>query len=104
MFELRHKMQSAAIGTADPIGPVGFAPFAGIDFRKLWSVLWRRKAMIILATAASLVAALLLVLVVPHQFTAATQILIDPTNLRAVENELTPVKFACSAPTTYCAG
>jgi succinoglycan biosynthesis transport protein ExoP len=91
MFEPRQRIQSAASGTDDPTGPVGLAPLAGIDFLKVWSVLWRRKATIILATFASLVAALLLALVVPHQFTATTQILIDPTNLRAVENELTPV-------------
>src|SRR5580704_6559044 len=91
MFEPRHKIKSAAVGTIDAIGPFGLAPLAGIDFRGIASTLWRRKATIVVTTIASLAAALLLVIAVPHQFTAVTQILIDPINLRAVDNELTPV-------------
>jgi succinoglycan biosynthesis transport protein ExoP len=91
MFEPRYKIKSAVIGTVDAVRPVELKPFAGIDFRRIWSVLWRRKATIVGGTVASLAVALLLVLMVPHRYTAVTQILIDPINLRAVDNELTPV-------------
>jgi uncharacterized protein involved in exopolysaccharide biosynthesis/Mrp family chromosome partitioning ATPase len=40
--------------------------------------------------AASLLIAMLFVLIVPHRYTAVTQILIDPTDFRAVGNDLTP--------------
>ena len=57
---------------------------------RIWSVLWRGKTTILWTTAASLLMAVLVVLVVPHRFTAATQILIDPTDLHAVGNEPNP--------------
>ncbi|HEY6254321.1 MAG TPA: exopolysaccharide transport family protein [Xanthobacteraceae bacterium] len=88
MFEPRHQITPATIETIDP---VRLAPIAGIDFQRIWSLLWRRKSTIAFTTIGALVAGLLLIVVVPHQYTATTQILIDPSNLRAVENELTPV-------------
>jgi len=86
MFEAPRQMQSATAATANV--PVGFAPFAQIDFRKLLAVLWDGRATIAWTTAASLVAVMLFVLMVPRSYTAVTQILIDPTDLRAVNNEL----------------
>lgn len=91
MFEPRQKAKSAVIGPTDTARAVGLEPFAGIDFRRIWSLLWRRKATILAATIVALAAALLLTALVPSQYTAVTQILIDPINLRAVDNELTPV-------------
>ena len=57
---------------------------------RIWSILWRGKTTILWTTAASLLLAVLVVLMVPHRFTAATQILIDPTDLHAVGNEPNP--------------
>src|ERR1700716_1547297 len=90
MFEPRHQIKSAVVGTIDALGPLGLAPFAGIDLPGICSTLWHGKSTIAIVATASVVATLAFVLVVPHQYTAVTQILIDPANLRAVENELTP--------------
>ena len=54
------------------------------------ALLWRGKTTILRTTALSLLAAFLFVVLVPHQYTAVTQILIDPTDLHAVGNDLTP--------------
>ena len=89
MFEARRPAQSAAIGAADVGMP--FPQSGSIDFQRLLSVLWRDKATILWTTAASLLAVVLFVLVVPARYTAVTQILIDPTDLRAGVNDLTPV-------------
>ncbi len=88
MFEAPRQIQSSLAGTADVT--VGPAPAAGIDLHRIWSVLWRGKTTILLTTAASLLLAVLVVLAVPHRYTAATQILIDPTDLHAVGNEPNP--------------
>jgi succinoglycan biosynthesis transport protein ExoP len=93
MFEPRRPAQSAAI--ADVGGP--FPQSGGIDFQRLLSVLWRDKATILWTTAAALVAVVLFVLIVPARYTAVTQILIDPTDLRATANDLTPINLANEA-------
>ena len=87
MFEAPRQIQSAIAGAANV--PVGFAPTGEIDFQKLLSVLWEGRATIAWTTAASLVAVMLFVLVVPRSYSAVTQILIEPTDLRAVNNDLT---------------
>lgn len=79
-------MQSAIVGTADV--PVGFAPTGEIDFQKLLSVLWEGRTTVAWTTAASLVAVMLFVFVVPRSYSAVTQILIEPTDLRAVNTDL----------------
>jgi polysaccharide biosynthesis transport protein len=86
MFEAPRQMQSAAAGAGNV--PVGYAPLTEIDFQRIWSVLWQGKTTILWMTAASLLAAMLFILVAPHRYTAVTQILIDPTDLRAVSNDL----------------
>jgi succinoglycan biosynthesis transport protein ExoP len=86
MFEAPRQMQSATAGTANV--PVGFTQYGEVDFQKIRSMLWNGKATILWTAAASLLAAMLFVLIVPHRYTAVTQILIDPTDLRAVSNEL----------------
>ena len=88
MFEAPRQIQSTLAGTADDA--VGPAPVLAIDLHRIWSVLWRGKTTILWTTAASLLLAVLVVLVVPYRFTAATQILIDPTDLHAVGNEPSP--------------
>ena len=95
MFEAPRQLQTALAGTGDiTVGP---APVAAIDLQRIWSVIWRGKATILWTTAASLLMAVLFVLVVPHRYTAVTQILIDPTDLRAVGNDLTPANQANDA-------
>jgi polysaccharide biosynthesis transport protein len=86
MFESPRQIQSAIAGTATV--PVGLAPAGEIDFRKLVSILWEGRATIAWTTIASLVAAILFVVVVPHRYTAVTQILIEPTDLRAVNTDI----------------
>jgi polysaccharide biosynthesis transport protein len=86
MFEAPRQMQSAIAGTANV--PVGFAPAGEIDFQKLLSMLWEGRATIVWTTIASLVAVMLFVLVVPRSYTAVTQILIEPTDLRAVNTDI----------------
>ncbi len=95
MFEAPRQAQSAAVGTAN-VG-VNFAPAPGIDFQEILAALWRGKTTILWTTAASLLLAVLFVLAVPHRYTAVTQILIDPTDLHAVGNDLTPTNQANDA-------
>jgi uncharacterized protein involved in exopolysaccharide biosynthesis len=82
-----------------PAAPVAvdFPADTGIDLRRILTVLWRGKATILWTTAASLLIAVMFVLMVPHRYTAMTQILIDPTDLHAVGNELTPTNLANDA-------
>jgi len=95
MFEVPRQMQSAAAGAGNV--PVGFAPAAELDLRRFLSAIWRGKTTILWTTAASLLVAVLVVLAVPHRYTAVTQILIDPTDLHAVGNDLTPANQANEA-------
>jgi polysaccharide biosynthesis transport protein len=69
---------------------VADAPFAELDLHKIWSVVWRGKTTILRATAISLAVAFVFLLVTPRQYTAVTELLIDPSDLRAVGGELTP--------------
>jgi polysaccharide biosynthesis transport protein len=69
--------------------PIGVAPAGEIDLQRFWSALWNGRATILWTTAISLLAAVLFILLVPHRYTAATQILIDPSDLRAVGTDLT---------------
>jgi polysaccharide biosynthesis transport protein len=95
MFQAPRQIKSALVGTGDVA--VGFTPLAAIDFRRILSVMWRGKATLLWTTAVALLAAVLFVLVVPHKYTAVTQILIDPTDLHAVGNELTPANQVSDA-------
>lgn len=95
MFEAPRQIQSAAAGGANVA--VDLPAESGIDVRQVLAVLWRGKATIFWTIVASLLIAFLLVLVVPHRYTAVTQILIDPTDLRAIGNELAPANQANDA-------
>jgi succinoglycan biosynthesis transport protein ExoP len=88
MFEASSHMPSAVLSRRD-LSP-GFAALPAIDVKKIWSVLWRGKTTILLSTVAAVGLAALFVLMVPHKYTATTQILIDPTDLRAVQNDIAP--------------
>jgi polysaccharide biosynthesis transport protein len=88
MFEASSHMPSAAVSRRDL--SLGFASLPPIDVRKIWSVLWRGKITILLSTIIAVGLAALFVLLIPHKYTATTQILIDPTDLRAVQNDIAP--------------
>jgi polysaccharide biosynthesis transport protein len=88
MFEAPRQIRPVAVGAGD-VG-IGIAPLAQIDFGKLLAALWRGKWTIALATLAALLLALVFIAVAPRQYTAATQILIDPSDLLAVGNGTTP--------------
>ena len=88
MFEASSHMPSAVVSRRDL--SLGFASLPPIDVRKIWSVLWRGKITILLSTIVAVGLAALFVILVPHKYTATTQILIDPTDLRAVQNDIAP--------------
>jgi len=88
MFEAPRQIRSAVVGAGDVA--VGLTPFPEINLSQIWSAIWQGKATILATTVAALLLAALFILVMPHEYTAVTQILIDPTDLRAVANDLTP--------------
>ncbi len=88
MFEASSHMPSAVVSRRDL--SLGFASLPPIDVQKIWSILWRGKTTILLSTVVAVGLAALFVLLVPHKYTATTQILIDPTDLRAVQNDIAP--------------
>ena len=88
MFEAPRQIKSAILGPGDvALGP---APPSQIDVRGVLTLLWRGRTTILRTTALSLLAAFLFIILVPHRYTAVTQILIDPTDLHAVGSDLTP--------------
>jgi succinoglycan biosynthesis transport protein ExoP len=91
MFEAPRQVQSAVLTGAEP--PATSPP--QIDFLEIGATLWRGRATILGTTIAALLLAVVFVLVAPHRYTAITEILIDPIDLRAVANEASP-----SAPTS----
>jgi polysaccharide biosynthesis transport protein len=88
MFEASRQVGSTLTAT-DAAGPAP-SPVAPIDFRSLWSLIRRGQTTVLWTTAAALLLMVLVVLVAPHRYTATTQILIDPTDLHAVGNDLNP--------------
>jgi uncharacterized protein involved in exopolysaccharide biosynthesis/Mrp family chromosome partitioning ATPase len=88
MFEASSHMPSAVVSRRD-LSP-GFASLPAIDVGKICSVLWRGKTTILLSTMVAVGLAALFVFLVPHKYTATTQILIDPMDLRASQNEISP--------------
>jgi succinoglycan biosynthesis transport protein ExoP len=69
-----------------PVGELGLSSFGLGD---LWAVAWRRKAWIIGAVMLGISAALCVALLVPPHYTASAQILVEPNDLRVVENVVT---------------
>src|ERR1700683_4737527 len=69
----------AHTGVADRSGVApGFGISGEFDFNKFWSTLWRGKWTILLSTLVALGLAVAFVKLVPHRYTATTQILVDP--------------------------
>src|SRR5579862_7082798 len=88
MFEASSHMPSTAVARRDV--SLGFASLPPIDVRKIWSVLWRGKITILLSTMVAVALAAAFVLLAPHKYTATTQILIDPMDLRAAQSDISP--------------
>src|SRR6516165_2503824 len=95
MFEAPRQIRPVAVGAGD-VG-IGFAPLAQIDLSKTLAALWRGKGTIVACALAALVLALAFIAIAPRQYTAATQILIDPTDLLAVGSGATPSAPASDA-------
>jgi uncharacterized protein involved in exopolysaccharide biosynthesis/Mrp family chromosome partitioning ATPase len=87
MFEASSHRPPASAGRSD--AGAGPAPLA-IDLQKLLSTLWAGKWTIALTTVGAVLLAAAFVLFAPHKYTATTQILIDPMDLRASQTELSP--------------
>ena len=86
MFEASSHMSSTMVARRD----LSFASLPPIDVRKIWSVLWRGKITILLSTVVAVALAAAFVLLVPHKYTATTQILIDPMDLRGAQTDISP--------------
>jgi uncharacterized protein involved in exopolysaccharide biosynthesis len=93
MFEAPRHMRSAAVEAGDHgVGNlgVGMAPLSQLDFGKIVGALWQGRMTILVAMLAGLLLAVAYIELSTHEYTAATQILIDPTDLRAVGPDTTP--------------
>jgi uncharacterized protein involved in exopolysaccharide biosynthesis len=90
MFETPRQIRTAVVG--DGNYTVAPAPLAQIDFGTIWSALWRGRTTIILATLAALAFAVVYIALAPREYTAVTQILIDPSDLRAVGSDTQPAQ------------
>ena len=95
MFETPRQFQPAFAGRRSH--SLVSAPASGFDLQKAMRQIWRGKTTILITTAIALLLAGLFVIVVPHKYTAVTQILIDPTDLHAVGSDLTPANPANDA-------
>jgi uncharacterized protein involved in exopolysaccharide biosynthesis len=99
MFEAPRQIRSAVVGRGDAAPTVG--SFPEIDFRRIGSTAWRGRTTVLVTTAIALVLAFLFILLMPHKFTATTQILIDPTDLHAVGTEASPVNSSNDTALLY---
>lgn len=95
MFETPRQIRSAVVGNGNVA--VGATPLAQADFGKIGAAIWRGRATILLTTIAALALAALFIVLAPREYTAATQILIDPTDLRAVGNEAQQTQMSDAA-------
>ena len=81
----------AHTGVADRGGVApGFGISGDFDFNKFWSTLWHGKWTILLSTLVALALAVAFVKLVPHRYTATTQILVDPMDLRGAQIDISP--------------
>jgi succinoglycan biosynthesis transport protein ExoP len=88
MFEASSHMPSTVVSRRDL--SLGIASVPPIDVQKIWSVLWRGKFTILLSMMVAVGLAAAFVLLAPHKYTATTQILIDPMDLRAAQSDVSP--------------
>jgi uncharacterized protein involved in exopolysaccharide biosynthesis len=74
----------------EPLSLSAPAPSRHFDFASAWELIINRKRLIATTTILAVIASILYILFSPPQYTAITQMSIDPTDLRIVENGLTP--------------
>ncbi len=79
--------QTATISTAQPASAARVAGSI-LDPAYLINVLWNRRRTIVAAAVTGMLAALLFGLLAPARYTASMQVLIDPNDLRVVDNVL----------------
>ncbi|MEJ0079109.1 MAG: GNVR domain-containing protein [Alphaproteobacteria bacterium] len=68
---------------------------------ELFAVLWRRRLWIALGTLAGLIAAVAFLALVTPRYMAVAQLLIDPNDLRVMDNAVTPSNTLNEAATAY---
>src|ERR1700761_4016581 len=95
MFETPRQIRSAVVGDGNVAVPL--PPLAQLDLGKVGAALWAGRATILLTTIGALFLAAAFIALAPTEYTAATQILIDPTDLRAVGNEAQPTQMSDAA-------
>jgi succinoglycan biosynthesis transport protein ExoP len=95
MFEAPRQFQPAFAGRRSH--SLVSAPVSGFDLQQAMRQIWRGKTTVLITTAAALLLAALFIVLVPHKYTAVTQILIDPTDLHGVGSDLTPANPANDA-------
>jgi uncharacterized protein involved in exopolysaccharide biosynthesis len=78
MFEVPRPIQTAVAGNTS-VAAIDIPSDGGLDLRRILSILWRGKTIILGTIATSLLVAALFAMLAPHRYTATTQILIDPT-------------------------
>src|ERR1700722_7105813 len=87
MFEASGYGQSAAVARRRDVAP-GFGTYGDFDLGRFCSVLWEGKGTILLSVAVALLLAVAFVLLAPRKYTATTQILMDPMDLRAAQADV----------------
>jgi polysaccharide biosynthesis transport protein len=90
MFHQTQAFKSATIELPDVVRQAETPAVSMPELEKLWRTVRNHKGLITASILVALLAAIVFMIVVRPQYTATTQILIDPSDLRAVENGLTP--------------
>ena len=90
MFHQTNLVKSAAIGLPDAIRPADPLQFIQFGAKTLWPAVRGHKWLILTSTFVSLVPAMLFMELATPQYAATTQILVDPTDLRVVDNGVNP--------------
>src|SRR5262249_2289561 len=89
MFQESAPQIASVTGTPEALRVAGLGPSGQIDVAWMWATLWRQKWLITAVTLGSVFGAFLFVLLTTHYYTAVTQLLIDPSDLRALDNGVT---------------
>lgn len=88
MFQTTDTMDSAQVAMRESARPAAENPFAGITVGKIVGVLWHNKLLIIGMAVLSVMGMVMFIASVPPLFTATSQIIIQPTELRALDRGL----------------
>lgn len=90
MFHQTQVFKSTAIELPEVVRQAETPAASMLELERLLRAVRNHKGLITASVAVSLLAAIAFIIVAKPQYTATTQILIDPSDLRAVENGLTP--------------